>query len=340
MILGTAEVVSALRADPLTRDSKVLLVVDESTARDPRAAGADERLAMPFSPLQLQVKLRKLLGADAVGAMIGRARARAGDRRGVRQPWVTPQLLDPSRVAMRASRSRARTRPRTSPQPSVELRGLSPSNRTAREAGVSAPDFAVVGGGIVGCSLRRVPRRGGRASRRLRARGDRRGRLGAQLRRRPAPARPRARRALRGVRRALRDARSRLRAARRPGRAPARHRRPGQPRARAVGVPGAAPDPARGRRPARRRADARRGPRRLAPGDRAARPAAAAANAFATRAREAGAEFRIGEPAYVALDGDPRDWRHRRRRAPAGRRGRGLRRPAPGRPTHRLRTRL
>ena len=54
--------------DPLTRDSKVLLVVDESAGRDPRAAGADERLATPFSPLQLQVKLRKLLGADAVGA--------------------------------------------------------------------------------------------------------------------------------------------------------------------------------------------------------------------------------------------------------------------------------
>ena len=30
------------------------------------AAGADDRLAAPFSPLQLQVKLRKLLGADAV----------------------------------------------------------------------------------------------------------------------------------------------------------------------------------------------------------------------------------------------------------------------------------
>ncbi len=68
VILGAAEIVSALRADPLTRDSKVLLVVDESAGRDPRAAGADERLATPFSPLQLQVKLRKLLGADAVGA--------------------------------------------------------------------------------------------------------------------------------------------------------------------------------------------------------------------------------------------------------------------------------
>ena len=36
--------------------------------REVTAAGADERLAMPFSPLQLQVKLRKLLGADAVSA--------------------------------------------------------------------------------------------------------------------------------------------------------------------------------------------------------------------------------------------------------------------------------
>jgi serine/threonine protein kinase/CheY-like chemotaxis protein len=68
VILGAADVVSALRADPLTRDSKLLLVVDDASARDPRAAGADERLATPFSPLQLQVKLRKLLGADAVGA--------------------------------------------------------------------------------------------------------------------------------------------------------------------------------------------------------------------------------------------------------------------------------
>ena len=68
MILGAAEIVGALRADPLTRDSKLLLVIDESAGRDPRAAGADERLSTPFSPLQLQVKLRKLLGADAVGA--------------------------------------------------------------------------------------------------------------------------------------------------------------------------------------------------------------------------------------------------------------------------------
>jgi serine/threonine-protein kinase len=67
VILDRAELVSALRSDPVTRDSKVLLVVDEKAGRDPRAAGADERLEAPFSPLQLQVKLRKLLGADAVG---------------------------------------------------------------------------------------------------------------------------------------------------------------------------------------------------------------------------------------------------------------------------------
>ncbi|HET6550855.1 MAG TPA: hypothetical protein VFG79_20495, partial [Solirubrobacter sp.] len=68
VILESAEAIGALRADPLTRDSKLLLVVDENAGRDPRAAAADERLAAPFSPLQLQVKLRKLLGADAVGA--------------------------------------------------------------------------------------------------------------------------------------------------------------------------------------------------------------------------------------------------------------------------------
>ncbi len=64
------DVVGALRSDPLTRDSKLLLVVDdrESASREVMAAGADEKRAAPFSPLQLQVKLRRLLGADAVGA--------------------------------------------------------------------------------------------------------------------------------------------------------------------------------------------------------------------------------------------------------------------------------
>jgi CheY-like chemotaxis protein len=62
------EVVAALRADAVTRDSKVLLLVEhrQTQSGDVAAAGADDRLAAPFSPLQLQVKLRKLLGADAV----------------------------------------------------------------------------------------------------------------------------------------------------------------------------------------------------------------------------------------------------------------------------------
>ena len=47
----------------------MLLLVDhaQSRRRDVAAAGADERLASPFSPLQLQVKLRKLLGAEVLG---------------------------------------------------------------------------------------------------------------------------------------------------------------------------------------------------------------------------------------------------------------------------------
>jgi len=40
----------------------------DSGDRDVLAVGADERLSAPFSPLQLQVKLRRLLGADAMGA--------------------------------------------------------------------------------------------------------------------------------------------------------------------------------------------------------------------------------------------------------------------------------
>jgi serine/threonine-protein kinase len=67
LVAGSA--VGSLRGDALTRDAKVLLLVDfaHSADREVTAAGADERLAMPFSPLQLQVKLRKLLGPEAVG---------------------------------------------------------------------------------------------------------------------------------------------------------------------------------------------------------------------------------------------------------------------------------
>jgi serine/threonine protein kinase len=62
------EVVAALRADAVTRDAKVLLLVEhkQTASTDVTAAGADDRLVAPFSPLQLQVKLRRLLGADAV----------------------------------------------------------------------------------------------------------------------------------------------------------------------------------------------------------------------------------------------------------------------------------
>jgi CheY-like chemotaxis protein len=61
--------IADLRADALTRDAKVLLLVDhaQSGGRDVAASGADERLASPFSPLQLQVKLRRLLGAEVIG---------------------------------------------------------------------------------------------------------------------------------------------------------------------------------------------------------------------------------------------------------------------------------
>jgi serine/threonine protein kinase len=61
--------IAALRDDALTRDAKVLLLVDygEGARREVVAAGADDRLASPFSPLQLQVKLRRLLGAEVLG---------------------------------------------------------------------------------------------------------------------------------------------------------------------------------------------------------------------------------------------------------------------------------
>jgi len=65
---GAPDAVGALRADAVTRDAKLLLLVDHARigSRAVADAGADERLASPFSPLQLQVKLRKLLGAEAV----------------------------------------------------------------------------------------------------------------------------------------------------------------------------------------------------------------------------------------------------------------------------------
>jgi serine/threonine protein kinase len=60
VILASAVPVAALRADPHAREAKVLVIEPEQAAAAP--TGADDRLAAPFSPLQLQVKLRRLLG--------------------------------------------------------------------------------------------------------------------------------------------------------------------------------------------------------------------------------------------------------------------------------------
>jgi serine/threonine-protein kinase len=59
-----AKVSTAVREDPVTRDAKVVLLAGsrEAGKREAAAVGADESLSTPFSPLQLQVKLRKLLG--------------------------------------------------------------------------------------------------------------------------------------------------------------------------------------------------------------------------------------------------------------------------------------
>lgn len=63
-----AEVLRSLRQDPVTRDARVMLAVDWRSAirLDLRELGADDVVETPFSPLQLQVKLRRLLGAEAI----------------------------------------------------------------------------------------------------------------------------------------------------------------------------------------------------------------------------------------------------------------------------------
>ena len=74
------EAVATLRAQDDTRESKVLLLVDHKQAArgDVAAAGADDRLTAPFSPLQLQVKLRRLLNDDARDEPRAAAAAAAG----------------------------------------------------------------------------------------------------------------------------------------------------------------------------------------------------------------------------------------------------------------------
>jgi serine/threonine-protein kinase len=61
---------SGIRADPVSRDAKIVLLAGgrEGGRRAVANLGADDLLSTPFSPLQLQVKLRRLLGGRAVGA--------------------------------------------------------------------------------------------------------------------------------------------------------------------------------------------------------------------------------------------------------------------------------
>jgi serine/threonine-protein kinase len=57
-----------LRADAVTRDAKILVLAGRQGARRQVASlGADDSLPVPFSPLQLQVKLRRMLGKGSVG---------------------------------------------------------------------------------------------------------------------------------------------------------------------------------------------------------------------------------------------------------------------------------
>ena len=67
---GAAATIAALRADAATRDVRIMLAVDWQAAADAdvRAVGADDTLETPFSPMQLQVKLRGLLGAGRSSA--------------------------------------------------------------------------------------------------------------------------------------------------------------------------------------------------------------------------------------------------------------------------------
>ena len=60
----------AIRADPVSRDAKIVLLAGgrEGGKRAVANLGADDLIATPFSPLQLQVKLRRLLGGRSMDA--------------------------------------------------------------------------------------------------------------------------------------------------------------------------------------------------------------------------------------------------------------------------------
>ena len=65
---AAAAVSSALKGDAVTRDARIVLLEPsrETSRRRLAALGADDALALPFSPLQLQVKLRRMLGSGSV----------------------------------------------------------------------------------------------------------------------------------------------------------------------------------------------------------------------------------------------------------------------------------
>jgi two-component system phosphate regulon response regulator PhoB len=63
------EVCRALRAEPLTADIKVVMLTARSDSHDREegfAAGADEYVTKPFSPLHLLDKVIEVLGPDAL----------------------------------------------------------------------------------------------------------------------------------------------------------------------------------------------------------------------------------------------------------------------------------
>jgi serine/threonine-protein kinase len=64
------QICSGIRADPVSRDAKIVLLAGgrEGGKRAVANLGADDLIATPFSPLQLQVKLRRLLGGRSMGA--------------------------------------------------------------------------------------------------------------------------------------------------------------------------------------------------------------------------------------------------------------------------------
>ena len=63
------QICAGIRADPVSRDAKIVLLAGgrEGGKRAVANLGADDLIATPFSPLQLQVKLRRLLGGRTMG---------------------------------------------------------------------------------------------------------------------------------------------------------------------------------------------------------------------------------------------------------------------------------